>query len=393
MAFSFQRNLISLIFIKIAKWMNLVMPIIVLFYKSNGLSMQDIFILQSVYSFSLMLLEIPSGYFADKVGRRHSILIGTVFGFIGFLMYSISYGFWQFAVAETVLGLGMSLVSGADSAILYDSLSAAGHENRYTRFDGRITMAGNFAEAFAGIIGGLIAVSSLRTPYYIQTIVAFSGIAAALFLREPPIKETIIKPILRDIPKIVRNVLQTNKKLKWNTLFSALTGASTLSMAWLVQPYFIKLQMPTEFFGISWAILNLCVGLAALYAWKIEKRFGPARTVLLFTVSLCVSYFILAFSTNYSGILILLVFYMARGVATPTLRSYINNISTSDVRATVLSVRNFIIRMIFAILGPFFGWINDKFSLGMAMLIAGTIYSILSSVTLYKFLKHKTYSS
>ena len=393
MAFQYQRNLIALIFIKVAKWMNLVMPIIVLFYKSNGLGMQEIFILQSVYSFSLMLLEIPSGYFADKLGRRQSILIGTMFGFVGYLLYSMSYGFWEFVLAEIILGLGMSLVSGADSAILYDSLRAAGHENRYTRFDGRITMAGNFAEAFAGIIGGLIAISSLRTPYYIQTIVALSGVPAAFFLREPPVKEALIKPVLRDVPRIIKNVLHTDKKLKWNTLFSAITGASTLSMAWLAQPYFISLEMPVAWFGVSWAALNLCVGLAAMIAWKFELRFGPPKTVLFFTIALILPYFLLPLITNYSGLLILLVFYFARGLATPTLRSYINNISRSEVRATVMSVRNFIIRLVFAVLGPLFGWLYDAFSLGTAFIVAGLIYGLLSGFTLYKFLVYKTYKA
>ena len=68
--FSLSRNLSCLYLVKVAKWMNLVMPIIVLFYKSNGMSMQDIFTLQAVYSFTLMMLEIPTGYFADLAGRR-----------------------------------------------------------------------------------------------------------------------------------------------------------------------------------------------------------------------------------------------------------------------------------------------------------------------------------
>ena len=141
--FSLRRNLSSLYLVKVAKWMNLVMPIIVLFYKSNGMSMQDIFTLQAVYSFTLMVFEIPTGYFADTAGRRTSILIGSVFGFGGYLIYSLSAGFWQFAVAETILGCGMNLVSGADSAMLYDSLMSAGKSGKYTRYEGRISSIGN----------------------------------------------------------------------------------------------------------------------------------------------------------------------------------------------------------------------------------------------------------
>lgn len=157
MAFSVKRNLTALYLVKIAKWMNLIMPVIVLFYMSNGLTMQDIFLLQSVYSLTLMTLEIPTGYFADKAGRKSSILIGSILGFTGYLVYSFSFGFWQFVIAEVILGVSQSLVSGADSAMLYDTLSAAEQNDKYLRLEGRITSIGNFGEAFAGIIGGLLA--------------------------------------------------------------------------------------------------------------------------------------------------------------------------------------------------------------------------------------------
>ena len=111
MPFTASRNLTALYFVKIAKWMNLVMPIIVLFYKANGLSMQDVFTLQAVYSVTIMVLEIPTGYFADILGRKRSILIGACMGFGGYLIYSFSYGFWQFAVAETILGISATLLS------------------------------------------------------------------------------------------------------------------------------------------------------------------------------------------------------------------------------------------------------------------------------------------
>ncbi len=391
--FSLSRNLSCLYLVKVAKWMNLVMPIIVLFYKSNGMSMQDIFTLQAVYSFTLMMLEIPTGYFADLAGRRTSILAGSVFGFGGYLIYSVSSGFWEFVIAETILGVGMSLVSGADSAMLYDSLMSAKKTDKYTRYEGRISSIGNFAEAAAGIIGGLLAVSSLRTPYYFQAAVAFIAIPAALFLREPPVHGHIRKPGFRDVYKIVVKVLHGDKRLTWNTLFSAVTGASTLTMAWFAQPYFSKVGLPVSSFGIAWAILNLSVGITAIFAWKIEAGLGPPRTVILFTALLFLSYTGLALTNSYAGMIFLLVFYLARGLATVTLRNYINVITTSDIRATVLSVRNFIIRLIFVLTGPFFGWVTDHYSLKAAILSAGMIFGVCGVITMYFFIHYKTYKA
>jgi MFS family permease len=393
MSFSLSRNLTSLYVIKVAKWMNLVMPVIVLFYRSNGMTMQDIFTLQAVYSVTLMVFEIPTGYFADHAGRKTSILLGSIFGFGGYLLYSTSSGFWEFMVAETILGIGMSLVSGADSAMLYDSLSSVGESGKYTRFEGRITSIGNFAEAFAGIIGGLLAASSLRTPYYFQAGIAFLAIPAALMLVEPPVHWIIRKPGLRDISAIVAKVMHGDRKLFWNTMFSAVTGVSTLTMAWFAQPFFIRSGLQVTFFGVAWAVLNLLVGLAAMYAWRAEAKLGPRRTVILFTLALIMGFFGLALSGIFTGFVFLLLFYLARGIATPTLRTYINIITTSDIRATVLSVRNFIIRGLFAVLGPFFGLLTDRFDLSTALLSAGVIFGMLSGISLFFFLRYRTYQA
>lgn len=371
--------------------MNLVMPVIVLFYKSNGLTMKDIFLLQSVYSLTLMTLEIPTGYFADRVGRKSSILFGSMLGFTGYLVYSFSFGFWQFVIAEVILGVSQSLVSGADSAMLYDTLASAKQNDRYTRLEGRVTSIGNFGEAFAGIVGGILAVSSLRTPFFVQTCVAMIAIPAALMLREPPVKTRKTKPGIKEIGSIIYSALHGDVKLKWNTFFSAITGAATLSMAWFAQPYFGQIKLPLTMYGVLWALLNLTVGIAAIYAWRFEKKFGASRTVITFTLAIFLSYLMLTFMPGYTGLIVLLVFYLGRGLATPTLRNYINIITTSDVRATVLSVRNFLIRFIFAVTGPLWGWITDKYSLQSAIISAGLIYGFFALISMCFFLKHKTY--
>ncbi len=99
----------------------LTMPIIVLFYQENGLSMQDVLLLKGIYSVAVVLLEIPSGYVADIWGRKKSLILGAIFGCAGFVIYSFSYGFSGFLLAELILGIGGSFISGSDSAMLYDT--------------------------------------------------------------------------------------------------------------------------------------------------------------------------------------------------------------------------------------------------------------------------------
>ncbi|HAC21931.1 MAG TPA: MFS transporter, partial [Porphyromonadaceae bacterium] len=65
-----KQNILALYAIKLSKWFSLVMPVIVLFYEKNGLTLQDIFMLKSVYSIAAVALEIPSGYLADVWGKK-----------------------------------------------------------------------------------------------------------------------------------------------------------------------------------------------------------------------------------------------------------------------------------------------------------------------------------
>ena len=134
-----QRNLIALYLVKLSKWFTLVMPIIVLFYEEHRLGLQDVFILKSVYSVAAVALEVPSGYLADVWGRKRCIVAGCVLFFGGYLCYSLTSTFAAFLVAEILLGIGQTMINGADSALLYDTSVHHGRENLYLRYEGRIT--------------------------------------------------------------------------------------------------------------------------------------------------------------------------------------------------------------------------------------------------------------
>lgn len=370
-----KRNILSLYLIKLSKWFTLVMPVIVLFYGEHGLGLRDVFILKSVYSVAAVALEIPSGYLADVWGRKKCLVAGCILFFMGYMVYSATGTFSAFIVAEILLGVGQTMVNGADSALLYDTTVHYKREHFYLRYEGRITMIGNFAEAVAGIFGGLLAVYSLRYPFYGQALVAFAGIPAAFALREMTPTHKMRGP-LSEIKKIIRYSLVANKQLCYNIMYSGIIGAATLTMAWFVQPVLIFLGTPTSYFGIIWTALNLTVGISALYSDRVEKAFGMNRAYVLILLFIVGGYVALAFNLTWMGLGVLLVFYVFRGFATPVLKGYINQVTFSEMRATVLSIRNFVIRLIFAVMAPFVGWLNDAFSLRAALLSAGVIIFI-----------------
>lgn len=351
------------------------MPIIVLFYEDNGLGLKEIFLLKSVYSIVLVALDIPTGYLADAWGRRNCLLTGCLVAFGGYICYSFSYTFGAFFIAEILLGIGQSLVSGADSALLYDTTLAHRRENEYLKYEGKVTMIGNFSEALAGIAGGLLATSSLRLPFYCQIGIAFIGIPASVCLIEHHVKTKITNPV-KNIFQIIRYSLFTNKRLCYDIMFSGIIGMATLTMAWFVQPLLKQIGLPTGWFGVVWTVLNLTVGISALYSDKLNSWLGENKTYTLILLFITGGYISVSFSINYFCLFLLFLFYIVRGFATPILKGYINRQTFSEMRATVLSIRNFIIRLFFALMAPFLGWLSDSWSLALALQVTAVIIFI-----------------
>ena len=386
---SLKSNITNLYLIKIAKWFMLFMPFMIPFYQDNGLSLSEISVLKAIYSVSIVVLEIPSGYLADVLGRKRTLIMGSVLGFLGFFTYSISYGFVGFLIAEIILGFGQSLISGADSAMLYDTLEDLNKKDEYVKYEGRVISIGNLAETIAGIVGGLLVGISLRFPYIAQTVVAFISVPASILLIEPKRNTKVLNFGIKYILNIVKYSLIDNKELRWNIIHSSIIGAATLTMATLVvQPYLLQIEIPLFYFGIIWPALNLIVCLVALYAYKIEHKLKKPKSLLLISIFIPFGFIVLSQVISYWGILILVVFYIFRGFATPVLKDYINQLTDSNIRATVLSVRNFVIRIFFALIGPFMGWYTDNISLQVALLVSGIIFLIFAGITYIMQLKH-----
>jgi len=383
-------NVIGLNVIKFSKWFSLVMPVIFPFYNSMGLTITEIMVLKSVYSVVIVSLELPSGYFADVLGRKKTLVAGAFLCAAGFYIYSFSFSYVGFLIAEVALGAGQSFISGADSAMLYDTLSSGRKEGEYTRYEGINASIGNFSEAFAGLAGGAMALISLRLPFYGQALIASTAIPAALMLTEPHfLKKKESSTGLKDIIRVLNTIIIREKDLRFNLLFSSIIGAATLLMAWFAQPLFEKMLLPLALYGIVWTGLNLTTGGASILAHRIEKKLGESVTLKVIAILIPLLMIFSGIASPVAIIPILVFFYFLRGIATPVLKDYINRQTGSEVRATVMSLRDLVIRIFFALFAPFAGWLTDSYSIGAGLAFSGVFILILSLVTLLLFTNYR----
>jgi MFS family permease len=381
------RNIPLLFIIKICSWFMLYMPVIKLFYAENNLDDFDLFLLHAIYSGVIFIVEIPSGYLADVWKRKRSVQSGMLISLAGFAIYSATSGFWGFLFAEMALGIGQGFISGSDTALLYDSLLEEKKEKKYLKTEGYITGSGNIAEALAGIMVTLLAFSTVRYYYYLQTILTFAGLIFSLFLIEPATYGKLSDIGFRSIITVVKETLWHNKTLSRYIIFSSIIGFSSLSMAWFAQIFIYDAAVPHRYFGIIWTVLNGMVALGSFSSHFIGKQLGIRRSLVFILLFLSGGYFIAAQTITLYGIIFLLLFYYARGFAHPILKDRINANTRSDVRATVFSVRSLLIRLMFAALGPLLGYYTKHISLSFALTLAGTVIFVPGIILLILLLK------
>ena len=380
-----KHNILKLYLLRGFLWFMLTMPIIVLFFQENGLTLMEVMILQSVYSLTIAITEIPSGYIADFFGRKNSLIFSTILTFCGYLIFSNFSSFEFFVCAQVIIALGGSLMSGADSALMYDTLLEIKEEKQYTKIEGRTYGIGNFSEAIAGLLGGLLATSSLLLPIQIQTAVLFLCIPIAVSLVEPSIhKDNKLKNGLHTILKVVKFSLIENIKLRWLIIYSSIMGVATLSAAWLAQPFFKSIDISLIYYGVLWASLNVTAGISSVNSYKYEQKNNTPNLLLILGILMSLSFFIIYLLPNYYGLILIFAIYYLRGIITPLLKNQININTKSNIRATVMSVRSFVLRIALAIVTPVLGYLADNNSIYNSFLLLSILIILISSFSAVK---------
>ena len=141
----------------------IIIPVIVPFFESKGLSLAQVFYLQAIFAACVVVFEIPSGYVADMLGRKNALVAGSLFHGVGFTLLYFVDDFQGLVLFELSVGIGLSLLSGADLSLLYDSQVALNQTPREkTRGIASLRFVKSTAEGIAALIGGVLVIWSLQ---------------------------------------------------------------------------------------------------------------------------------------------------------------------------------------------------------------------------------------
>ncbi|CAL9272909.1 MFS transporter [Streptomyces rochei] len=158
----------------------LLYPVYALLFSDTGLSVWQMSSLFALWSLTGVLLEVPSGAWADAVSRRLLLVLGPLLTAAGFALWVLVPSYGAFALGFVLWGAGGALGSGALEALVYDELDRAGAADRYARVMGRARAIGIAATMAAmGLAGPVFAWGGYDAVGAASVLVCLAGAAVA----------------------------------------------------------------------------------------------------------------------------------------------------------------------------------------------------------------------
>jgi len=347
-----------------------IMPIAVPFFQSKGLSMQDVFSLQALFALVVLVTEVPSGYLADLIGRKQTLVIGAVFGGVGHSLLLGADGFWGLAMFEIGLGISHSLISGADIALLYDTELALERDERHQRqIVGKLYSVRTASEAVAALTCSFLLLWSMELAIYVQALVGWLPLVIAVRLVEPPGERLEGSSHTGNMVRICRYLMTHSSVLRLVILALSIWSLTTFYAVWLLQKLWIEQGVGLVHFGYMWAALTLIASLAGRWAHLFEERFGTGWMLVFVGLVPALGYLGLDLFGVVGGYLASISFFVCRGFGLVILREALNSRVPGEFRATANSLASFGFRGAFVITGPFVGYVFDLWGMSVTLML------------------------
>jgi MFS family permease len=324
-------------------------------YFQTSLSAADALLLAVVADMATTVLEVPSGYLADRVGRRITLLIGTAATVVACVLLGIGGPFMIFALAQVFMGLGSAFSSGTDSAFLYDSLLASGREGEVTSAEARAFRFSFGGLALSAATGGVMALGTPEIDYFASAVAAAFAMLIAWQFREPAVADhhRVAHPPGLQMVTILRRL--GDGPLAW--LFALAVGMYVFShVPYIFGQPFIRQAMQgiglaTETPAVSGAIVALMMVISIGTSWltvPMARGLGVARMLIIAVTMQIALIAALALSTHVLVLGFLLLRMVPDALAKPLILASIQPRLESAYRATFLSLQSLIGKLLLA---------------------------------------------
>lgn len=379
---SYEANIWKMYIFKFLLSLHFIAGVLVPFYLDWGrITFTHIMILQSFFVFSTFLLEVPTGAVADYVGRKTSLACAAVATSIGALVYSSFPHFYIFLLGEFMWALGYALLSGADEALVYDSLKMMKSESKSKKIFGKFTSSQLAALMVGAPLGSIIAATvGLRYTMMFMAVPLFCAFFVAATFKEPETKKKYERKYLETLMNGVK-YLKNHGQLKILAFDRISIHTLVFFIIWTYQPLLTQLGVPIVYFGFIHAAMMGSEIVFMNNFETLERVFGSKKRYLLWSALIAgVGFVLLGINTYVPFTIVLLLIVAGVGVSRYVLfKSYMNKYIESDIRATVISTILMIDQVVRAVLYPLIGLLVEWsltyaiIALGAAIIICGLL--------------------
>ena len=345
-------------------------PVYAIFFLRHGLTWEDFGILNGIWAITIILLEVPSGALADNtIGRKKLLVFAGVCMIIEMLtllsapMDGSAWVFGLFAINRIISGMAEAAASGADEALVYDSLKEAGMEKEWSNALVKTQRFTSLAFFFAMMTGSafydanflntclhnlgfsfsLSAEAMIKAPIFLTLLSSLVVLGAALGLREN-FQGSGDTPM-----KAIRSSLIETKEAGlwiWSTAlpFGILMAAMVLDsiirqFLTVASAYWSVIEYPLWTFGLIASGMSLMGFFVPLLARYLTKRNSPGFNFLLISAVLTIGLFGIGYAFPLWGILPAALLWVSMQCMGFMVSCYLNEEASSEQRATVLSFR------------------------------------------------------
>ncbi|MFC1640700.1 MFS transporter [Patescibacteria group bacterium] len=347
-------------------------PVLILYLiNQGGMSLGDIFVMEAIVVLGLGVAEILTGSLADHIGRKKTIVLGRALGIVTVVWFALANSPFDIWMANISWAIGHALVSGADKALVYDSLKAVNKEKLFSKIWGGAMSRRLLLMAFASLAAGLLYSVHPRLPLALSIpgiIVSF--IITLKFVEPPRTKSYSAREQVQLIWQGFSLVF-TQKNVRWIVLFSAVVAVTLKAWFFTYNPYFELVELDLFWYGVIFFILNIIAAASSRFASSIEKYLGEYRSIVVVVLSLGLGILVMGFFPQKIMISIITLSNVIRGFFVPFSSAMLNHHVPSLIRATVSSIESSVERSVqFFVLGGL-GWMTDAMPLPWCLMVLG----------------------
>jgi MFS family permease len=354
----------------------IVIPLWVPYLATQGISMRQFMELQAVFALVILCGEVPSGLLSDLWGRKKTLLLGSTLKAVSFSLLPLWSSYEGFLFYHLTMGIALSMISGGDVALLYDSLAAGGEGARGTAVLGNAKLAERTGVAVSAVLGGAVVTLSYGHLLWANAILSWIPLLLVLGVTEPPAALDRGRKRSGELKEVLSTTLVRDAATRLLFLNVVVSGTAGLVMIWTNQKYWQDSGVPLAYFGVVYACYSLGGGFAGRSVALASSRYGRRPVLTAAGVLPVIACFGMAAFLGWRGVLIGILGQVGRGLGGVLFLDALNERISSAFRATVISIANLGMRASFALLGPVVGFGIDVWGLPSVLSALGILFSI-----------------